>query len=71
VSQITKGLILGSPGPIGSPAICILYGSGPPSANPDPNVANCQIGSIYTDYTGATLWFKTAEPNTWTQITIP
>jgi hypothetical protein len=75
------GHVLGAPGPVGSPSICILYGQGPPSAQVvDPtmdNVANCQLSSEYHDYTTPGLWFKTgpssgANPNgVWTQITIP
>jgi hypothetical protein len=69
MSQVQKGMLLGSPGPIGSPAIAFLYGAGSPLSNPDPNVANCQTGSLYTDYKGGTLWFRTTTG--WQQITIP
>lgn len=71
MSQVTKGLILGSPGPIGSPAILDMYGAGSPANNSDPNIVGAQIGSTYRDYATPALWFKTAMPNTWTQVTIP
>jgi hypothetical protein len=68
--QIVNGEILGSPGPVGSPPICHLYGSGSPANSTDPNVANCALSSLYHDYTTPGLWFKSAV-GTWTQITIP
>jgi hypothetical protein len=70
--QTTRGLILGSPGPIPSPSIAILYGSGAPtSLTVDPtqvNVNNCANGSLYIDYSTPALWFKGAG---WQQVTIP
>ena len=71
MAQVMKGLILGSPGPVGSPGIVDMYGAGSPANNPDPIIAGAQIGSTYRDYTTPALWFKTALPNTWQQITIP
>ncbi len=71
MSQVTKGIVLGSPGSIGSPAILDMYGTGSPLTNPDPNIVGAQIGSTYRDYTTPALWFKTALPNTWTQISVP
>jgi hypothetical protein len=71
MAQVMRGLILGSPGVAGSPAICDLFGSGSPLTSTDPIVAGAQIGSTYRDYTTPALWFKTALPNTWQQITIP
>lgn len=67
--QVVNGLLLGSPGPAGSAPIFILYGSGAPSTNPDPNLTGAQLGSLYIDYATPALWFKTASG--WTQITIP
>jgi hypothetical protein len=69
VSQITKGLILGSPGVIGSAAIVDLYGAGSPLTNPDPNIAGAQVGSTYRDYVGGTFWFRTL--SSWQQVSIP
>ena len=69
MAQVMRGLILGSPGPLGSAAIVILYGSGSPLTSTDPNVAGARIGSLYTDYVGGNLWFKTTSG--WQQITIP
>jgi hypothetical protein len=76
-----NGLVLGNPGVVGSPSICILYGSGSPASQTiDPtmdNVASCALSSLYHDYTTPGLWFKTAMPSsgspngTWAQITIP
>jgi hypothetical protein len=75
MAQVMKGLVLGSPGPIGSPAIVILFGQGTPTVNPDPNLDNCQLGSLYLDYLTPALWFKnsvtTASNTGWTQVTIP
>lgn len=69
------GHVLGAPGVAGSPSLCILYGQGAPSAQTVDvamdNVQNCQLGSLYIDYPTPALYFKTAMPNTWTQITIP
>lgn len=72
------GIVLGNPGPVGSPSICDLYGQGAPSTQtPDvtmDNVANCAVGSTYRDYVGAHLYFKTAMPasgspnGTWVQV---
>jgi hypothetical protein len=77
MSQVMKGQILGSPGPAGSPAIVIVYGSGNPNASTDQYVIGASIGSLYIDYTGygiaigvATLWFKTGT-QTWNQIAVP
>ncbi len=71
--QTTRGLILGSPGAIPSPSIAILYGAGSPvTLVVDPtqvNVSNCAIGSLYSDYVGGNLWFKTTTG--WSQVTIP
>jgi hypothetical protein len=69
MSQITKGLILGSPGPVGSAAIVILYGSGAPDGQ-DPNIGGARQGSLFIDYTTPALWFKTS-PSAWTQVSIP
>jgi len=71
MSQVMRGLILGSPGPIGSAAIVILYGSGSPANSTDPNVAGARQGSLFIDYSTPALWFKNAAPNTWQQVTIP
>jgi len=68
MSQITKGLILGSPGPIGSAAIVILYGQGAPGGQ-DPNISGARTGSLYSDYVNGNLWFKTLTG--WQQVTIP
>lgn len=82
------GHVLGTPGPVGSPSIVILYGNGtpasqtsssvPPTLDPTAdNIQNCQIGSLYIDFTTPGLWFKSsvasaANPNGgWTQVTIP
>lgn len=71
MAQVMKGLILGSPGVVGSPALCILYGQGSPVTNPDPYIGGAALGSLYIDNdSNPTLWFKTA-PGTWTQISIP
>lgn len=69
MSQVTKGLILGAPGPVGSPAILDMYGMGSPLTNPDPNISGAQVGSTYRDYVNGNLWFKTLTG--WQQITIP
>jgi hypothetical protein len=69
MAQVMRGLILGSPGVAGSPAICDLFGSGSPLTSTDPIVTNAGIGSTYRDYVGGTFWFKTA--TAWTQVTIP
>jgi hypothetical protein len=75
------GHVLGNPGPVGSPSICILYGQGAPSAQvvdvAMDNVQNAQLGSLYIDYQTPALYFKTgvssgANPNgAWTAITVP
>jgi hypothetical protein len=70
MSQVTKGLILGSPGPAGSAAIVVLYGSGSPASNTDPNVSGARQGSLYIDYATPALYFKTS-PTAWTQVAIP
>jgi hypothetical protein len=70
MAQVMKGLILGSPGPIGSPGLCLLYGSGAPAANPDPIVSGAAQGSLYIDYGTPALWFKSSA-SAWTQVTIP
>jgi hypothetical protein len=71
MSQMMKGLILGSPGPVGSKGICILYGLGSPSASSDPFVSGAAPGSLFIDYTASApaLWFRGA--SSWVQITIP
>ena len=66
MAQVTKGLVLGSPGPVGSPAIVILYGAGAPTSNSDPNIAGAQLGSLYLDYANGAMYLKTALPNGWT-----
>jgi len=75
MSQVMRGLILGSPGVAGSPAICILFGQGTPTVNQDPSLDNCALGSLYIDYSAPALWFKTSvtTPTStgWTQVTIP
>jgi hypothetical protein len=63
-----RGLVLGSPGPVGSAAIVILYGTGAPDGQ-DPNIGGARIGSLYTDYVNGNLWFKTLSG--WQQISIP
>ena len=68
MSQVMRGLILGSPGPVGSAGICVLFGQGSP--NGDPIVLNARQGSLFIDYTTPALWFKTS-PTVWTQISIP
>jgi hypothetical protein len=74
LSQITHGIILGSPGSIGSPAIAILFGSGSPTSQTvdasQCNPVNCQIGSLYLDYLNGAMYLKTAVA-TWTQVTVP
>ena len=73
--MIVNGIVLGSPGAVGSAPIIILFGKGAPSgqtldaANPNPQ--NAQLGSLFIDYQTPALYFKTGQPNTWTQITIP
>jgi hypothetical protein len=64
-----NGLVLGNPGVVGSPSICILYGQGSPTsqsaASIDPtqdNVQSCQIGSLWIDYQGGHHWNKTGMP---------
>jgi hypothetical protein len=69
MGQVMRGSILGSPGPVGSPAICDLFGSGSPLTSTDPNVSGAQVGSSYRDYVNGALWFKTL--NGWQQVTIP
>jgi hypothetical protein len=69
MSQVQKGLLLGAPGPVGSAAIGIFYGSGSPLTNTDPNLSGARTGSLYTDYVGGNLWFKTTSG--WQQVTIP
>ena len=67
MAQVMKGLIVGSPGPKGSSAICLLYGAGAPTVNTDPYIAGSQLGSLYVDYANGALYLKTGLPNTWTQ----
>jgi len=72
-----NGEILGSPGPVGSPAVCILYGAGSPASQTvdttTANVQNCALASIYLDYLNGAWYLKTgvanaANPNgQWTQ----
>jgi hypothetical protein len=69
VSQVTNGILLGSPGPAGSAGVYFFVQSGPPSASSDPKVAAAQTGSLYSDFANGNLWFKTASG--WTQISIP
>lgn len=68
--EVVNGQMIGAPGPAGSAPIMNLYGSGSPANSTDPNVQNCQLSSVYHDYTTPALWFKTAA-GTWTQISIP
>jgi hypothetical protein len=71
MSQVMRGLILGSPGAVGSAGICVLYGLGAPANNTDPFVSGAAPGSLYVDYTPSApgLWFRGA--SSWTQISIP
>jgi hypothetical protein len=75
MSQVQKGLLLGAPGPIGSPSIGIFFGQGTPTANPDPNLDGAQLGSLYIDFLTPALWFKTSVTTItstgWTQISVP
>jgi len=75
MSASIAGEILGSPGPAGSPPLGIFFGKGAPSTlTVDPalaNTQNAQLGSLYIDYAAPALYFKTAQPNTWTQVAIP
>lgn len=70
MAQVTNGLILGAPGIAGSAPISILYGTVDPSASTDANVSACSQGSLYTNTTTPSLWFKTSA-SAWTQISIP
>ena len=65
--QVVNGLIIGCPGPVGSPPIYLLYDSADPANSTNPNVTQGQVGSLLVKYVDGTLWQKTA-PNTWTQI---
>jgi hypothetical protein len=67
--QINPGVIIGCPGPAGSPPIMHCYGSGSPVNSTNPLITGAQIGSLYSDYVGGNLWFKGASG--WTQVTIP
>lgn len=67
--QVVNGQILGSPGPAGSAPIMHLFGSGSPANSTDPNVTGCQLSSLYHDYVGGNLWFKSSTG--WQQVTIP
>ena len=70
MSQICRGVTLGSPGPIGSGRILFLYGSGSPLTNTtDADVTLARVGSLYTDYLNGNLWYKTLTG--WTQISVP
>jgi len=66
-----RGLILGSPGPAGSPAICLLFGAGAPTSSTDPYVSGAAVGSLYIQYDNSSpgLWFRGASG--WQQISIP
>jgi hypothetical protein len=70
MSQVMKGLLLGSPGVAGSPGICILYGQGAPASNPDPFVNGAAQGSLYIDYSTPALYFKSS-PSAWVMLTVP
>jgi hypothetical protein len=74
---IVSGFVLGSPGPVGSAPVCVLYGAGSPTSQTidpaAPNVRNCALASIYLDYFNGAWYLKTgvanaANPNgQWTQ----
>jgi hypothetical protein len=70
MSQITHGIILGSPGVAGSSPIAILYGVGNPANSNDPNVSIASQGSLFIDAQTPALYFKTS-PTAWNFITIP
>jgi hypothetical protein len=69
MAQVMRGLLLGSPGPVGSAGICDLFGSGSPVTSADPIVAGAQVGSTYRDYVNGAFWFKSLSG--WQQVTIP
>jgi hypothetical protein len=69
MSQIVRGLILGSPGPTPSAPLGDYYGAGSPLTSTDPIVLTAQIGSTYRDYVGGTFWFQSLTG--WQQISIP
>jgi len=78
--QIIPGILIGSPGPVGSAGVYIFRGSGDPNARTDFGAnagaggsipqASISIGSLFlrTDGPDATHCFyvKTAQPNIWT-----
>jgi len=68
MSQTVRGLILGSPGLLGSKPICDLYGVGSPVVSTDPAVIGAGTGSTYRDYIGGTLWFLGLLG--WKQVTV-
>jgi hypothetical protein len=69
VPQIVNGILLGSPGVAGSGGVYFFVDAGAPANSSDPQVAGAQTGSLYSDYVGGNLWFKTASG--WQQITVP
>lgn len=67
--QINPGVILGAPGPAGSPPLGFFYGSGAPTASTNPLITKAAVGSLYSDHTGGNLWFMASSG--WTQVSIP
>jgi hypothetical protein len=66
--QVTRGIILGSPGPNGSGPVADLYGNGAPASSTDPNVSLAVTGSTYRDIVGGVLYFKKAD-GLWHSVT--
>lgn len=65
MSQIVNGILLGSPGPVGSPGVYIFRNAGPPATSTDPAVAKAQLGSLYLDYVNGFLYVL--QSGGWTQ----
>ena len=61
--QVTRGIILGCPGPAGSHPVIFFIETVMPSASTDPQVASCANGSLYSNVNGAsgsTIFVKVA-----------
>jgi hypothetical protein len=69
MAQVVPGLILGSPGGVGSAPLGHYYGSGAPTSSTNNIIVSAQVGSLYSDYVNGALYFKSVTG--WQAVTIP
>ena len=58
MAQVVPGLILGSPGGVGSAPLGHYYGSGAPTSSTNNIIVSAQVGSLYSDYVNGALIFQ-------------